>query len=165
MNQLSSFFWRKALLFVSNPARIAAIWRKLGMDIGSDTLIYRNVHFGRGGNDPISIGKDCVLTGCTILAHDASMNRQLGMRRSMIVPVVIEDECFIGYGAIVLMGVTVGRGAIVGAGAVVTKNVPAGSVVAGNPACVIGSTADSLERRRLLMTRHPEYFADLSVQV
>lgn len=52
-------------------------------------------------------------------------------------PVVIEDDADLGVGAIVLPGVTVGRGAQVGAGAVVTKDVPPYSVVAGNPARVL----------------------------
>lgn len=46
----------------------------------------------------------------------------------------LEDGCDIGVGAIILPGVTVGKGAVVGAGAVVTGSVPAGAVVAGNPA-------------------------------
>ena len=49
-------------------------------------------------------------------------------------PVVIEDDAWIGIGAIVLKGVTIGRGARVEAGAVVTHDVPAGAVVSGNPA-------------------------------
>ena len=53
--------------------------------------------------------------------------------------VVLEDGCDIGVGAIVLPGVTVGSGAQVGAGAVVTHDVPAGAVVAGNPARVLRS--------------------------
>ncbi len=49
-------------------------------------------------------------------------------------PVVIEDDAWIGIGAIILKGVTIGRGARIGAGAVVTGDVPAGMWVAGNPA-------------------------------
>jgi acetyltransferase-like isoleucine patch superfamily enzyme len=49
-------------------------------------------------------------------------------------PVVIEDDVWIGIGAIILKGVHIGRGARIGAGAVVTKNVPAGATVVGNPA-------------------------------
>ncbi|HMP81816.1 MAG TPA: acyltransferase [Verrucomicrobiota bacterium] len=49
-------------------------------------------------------------------------------------PVVIEDDAWIGIGAIILKGVRIGRGARVGAGAVVTKDVPAGATFAGNPA-------------------------------
>ncbi|MDW8299709.1 MAG: acyltransferase [Anaerolineae bacterium] len=52
-------------------------------------------------------------------------------------PILIEDEVFIGMWAIILKGVRIGRGAVVGAGAVVTSDVPAGAVVAGNPAQVV----------------------------
>lgn len=52
-------------------------------------------------------------------------------------PVVIEEDAWIGAGAFVMRGVTIGKGAIVAAGAVVTKDVPAGSIVAGNPATIV----------------------------
>ena len=47
---------------------------------------------------------------------------------------VVKRRATIGTGAILLPGVTVGEGAVVGAGAVVTKDVPPGAVIAGNPA-------------------------------
>jgi acetyltransferase-like isoleucine patch superfamily enzyme len=49
-------------------------------------------------------------------------------------PVVIEDDVWIGIGAVVLKGTRIGRGARIGAGAVVTRDVPAGATVVGNPA-------------------------------
>ena len=49
-------------------------------------------------------------------------------------PVVIEDDAWIGIGAIVLKGVTIGAGARVEPGAVVTRDVAPGARVAGNPA-------------------------------
>jgi len=52
-------------------------------------------------------------------------------------PITIEDNVWIGGGAILLPGVRVGRNAVVGAGAVVPRDVPANTVVAGNPARVI----------------------------
>ena len=52
-------------------------------------------------------------------------------------PVVIEDNVWIGAGAIVCPGVTVGRDSIVGAGSVVTRDIPAGVVAAGNPCRVV----------------------------
>jgi len=52
-------------------------------------------------------------------------------------PIVIEDNVWLGGGAILLPGVRIGRNAVVGAGAVVSRNVPANTVVAGNPARVI----------------------------
>lgn len=52
-------------------------------------------------------------------------------------PVVIEDDVWIGFKSSILKGVTIGRGAIVAAGSVVTKDVPAYTLVAGNPARVV----------------------------
>ena len=52
-------------------------------------------------------------------------------------PIHICDKVWIGFNAIILKGVTIGEGAIVGAGSVVTKNVPAYTVVAGNPARIV----------------------------
>lgn len=52
--------------------------------------------------------------------------------------VVIEDYVFIGPRAIILPGVTVGRGSVIAAGAVVSKDVPAMKIVGGVPASIIG---------------------------
>ena len=52
-------------------------------------------------------------------------------------PVVIEDNAWIGGGAIILPGVTIGKNAVVGAGSVVTHDVPPNKVVAGNPARIL----------------------------
>ena len=52
-------------------------------------------------------------------------------------PVTIEDGVWIGAGALILPGVTIGKNAIIGAGSVVTKDVAENTIVAGNPAKVI----------------------------
>ena len=52
-------------------------------------------------------------------------------------PITVEDQAWIGAKAVLLPGVTVGRGAVVAAGAVVTRDVPAGTVVGGSPARVL----------------------------
>ena len=49
-------------------------------------------------------------------------------------PVIIEDDVWIGIGAIILTGTRIGRGARIGAGSVVTKDVPEGAAIHGNPA-------------------------------
>ncbi len=58
-------------------------------------------------------------------------------------PVVLKRNCWIGAGATILLGVTVGENAIVGAGAVVTKDVAPNTIVGGNPAKFIKSITPS----------------------
>jgi len=55
-------------------------------------------------------------------------------------PIVIEDDVWIGFGAIVLKGVKIGRGSVIGAGCVITKDVEPYSVVVGNPQRVVGKS-------------------------
>lgn len=61
-------------------------------------------------------------------------------------PIVIEDNVWIGIGAIILKGVRIGRGAQIGPGAVVTADVPAGARVLGNPASLNHNQGSADER-------------------
>jgi len=80
----------------------------------------------------LTIGANvCINDGVQILtaSHDVSDPSW----QEVMKPVVIEDYVWIATGAIVLPGVTIGRGAVIGAGAVVSKDVPAYAVAIGNP--------------------------------
>jgi acetyltransferase-like isoleucine patch superfamily enzyme len=68
-------------------------------------------------------------------------------------PTVIGNDVYIGVGAIVLSGVSIGDGAVVGAGAVVAKSVPPYAVVVGNPARIMRYRFDDKVRARLLALR------------
>jgi acetyltransferase-like isoleucine patch superfamily enzyme len=68
-------------------------------------------------------------------------------------PTVIGNDVFVGVGAIILGGVTVGDGAVIGAGAVVSKSVPPYAVVVGNPAQIVRYRFESELRDRLLALR------------
>lgn len=60
-----------------------------------------------------------------------------GNREFKRLPILVEDGASIGAGAVILPGLRIGTGALVAAGAVVTRDVPAGTVVRGNPAEIV----------------------------
>ncbi|MGD8245249.1 MAG: sugar O-acetyltransferase [Anaerolineae bacterium] len=90
-------------------------------------------------NNRVQVG-DHVMVGPCVQIYTAAHVLQARARNQgleVAKPIVIEDNVWIGGGAILLPGVTIGRNAVVGAGAVVPRDVPANTVVAGNPARVI----------------------------
>jgi acetyltransferase-like isoleucine patch superfamily enzyme len=64
-------------------------------------------------------------------------DRRLMPAEGKTADVIIEDDVFIGMSCLILKGVRIGRGSLIGAGSVVTKNVPPGMIVAGNPAQIV----------------------------
>lgn len=97
----------------------------------------------RWGSEPflISIGDNVTIAaGSRLITHDGSLwliSDEAG-RRFQYRPVTIGSNVFIGMNTIILPGVQVGDNVIIGAGAVVTKSVPSGKIVGGNPARIIG---------------------------
>ena len=85
----------------------------------------------------VSIGADCLI-GTHVSIIDSGFHDVIERHRMPAPkPVIIGDNVWIGNRAIILPGVTIGDGAVVGAGSVVVHDVPARSVVAGNPARVV----------------------------
>lgn len=128
---------------------VRRVLRASGVTVrGLPLWISPTVHWDRLGG--ITVGDRCVISAhVVLLTHDFSMDRiaerRLGQRSDELVrsaPIEIGDQAFIGMNTMILPGVTIGPGAIVGAGSVVTKDVPADTVVAGNPAIII-SDADT----------------------
>lgn len=131
---------------VKAPFRNAEKYRRKGIKIGKGTYIYNNVHLDLTKGSDITIGDNCCLTGCSVLAHDASLNR-VGNYKTVFKPVKIGNSVFVGWNAVILMGVTVKDNAIIGAGSVVTKDIEANTVVAGNPARPIMKVEDLIKKR------------------
>ncbi|HWI74897.1 MAG TPA: acyltransferase [Baekduia sp.] len=127
-----------------------------GLTLGRRVTIERRTHIDPDFPWLIAIGDETVVSfGVTILAHDASTRRPLGYTR--VAPVSVGARVFIGAGAIILPGVTIGDDAIVGAGSVVRRDVAPGTVVGGNPARPLLETASYLARHRERMARRPTW--------
>jgi len=90
----------------------------------------------------VLFGANVVVTDTDFHPLDAEARRR-APQDGAHAPVIIEDDVFVGTQALILKGVRIGRGAVIGAGAVVTRAVPAGAVVAGNPARVVGTAKPS----------------------
>ena len=110
-----------------------------GIRLGRRTFVGEGtIMRGQGG---IQIGDNVLFgPGAQVLAVNhvfTDPNRPIMDQGITAEGIVIEDNCWIGAGALVLDGVTIGRGATVGAGSVVTHSVPAYSLAVGSPARVI----------------------------
>lgn len=120
---------------------IAEFFRKQGAQIGEHCRIeVRDL-----GPEPylISIGNHCTIAPCVrFLVHDggAWVFTEEYPSLQKFGTIEIKDNCFIGMDAVLMgNGITIGPNSIVGASSVVTKDVPPGFVVAGNPARIISS--------------------------
>lgn len=111
--------------------------------VGDNTIINQNCTFI--DNNRITIGRN-VLIASNVQIYTATHSVIPEERRSegngdscitLARPVTIKDNAWIGGGAIILPGVTIGEGVTIGAGSVVTRDIPARCVAVGNPCRVI----------------------------
>ncbi len=129
-----------------SPRLRVTLLRLSGIEIGSRSFVNLGVRFVdnyRGG--AIRLGERvAVAPGAMFVADSDPNDSQLRTIGSFHIRgrVTIEDDAWIGAGAIVLPNVAVGRCAVVGAGAIVTKNVEEYAIVAGNPARPIGDVRE-----------------------
>ena len=117
-----------------------------GIHIGEDTIIGERCTLD--GRAPLTIGNHVDIAS-EVMVYNSEHDVNDENFKPIVAPVTVEDYVFIGPRAILLPGVTVGKGAIVGAGAVVTKNVEPYSIVGGVPARVIGQRTVRNLRYRL----------------
>lgn len=135
-------WWRYWCRFFSSffpPSRLKNLgYRMTGIRIGSRAFIGESVYFVDGFQDGlIELADEAVLSPKVIVIAMASPGHSF-LRRDYdvekIEKVVIEEGAWIGAGAVILPGVTIGRGAIVGANSVVNKSIGALEIWGGIPA-------------------------------
>ena len=118
--------------------------REQGANIGNGTRL--NCSTGAFGTEPylVTVGNNCLFAGeIHIITHDGgvavlnNLHYFNGKKMDKIAPVNIGNNVYIGYGAMIMPGVTIGNNVLIGAGAIVTKDIPDNSVAVGVPAkCV-----------------------------
>lgn len=130
-------------------------YRLSGIAIGDGSSIHMGARFYQPGNIKIGndtiIGEGAVLDGraqltigdhvdfaSEVMVYNSQHDTGSENFHAISAPVVIEDYVFVGPRAIILPGVTIGKGAVVAAGAVVTKDIQPFEIVGGVPAKVIG---------------------------
>lgn len=137
------------------------IGAKTAIGPGASLSVGMPIPLHTGGDPVLTIGDRCVFgKGLSIVAHErvvvgddtvgghyiyitdqnhgyADLDVPIGQQMWKNAPVTIGDSCWLGHGAIILPGVTIGRHVVVAAGAVVTVDVPDYCVVAGTPARIV----------------------------
>lgn len=126
------------------------MYKKRGLQIADDCRLVALPNFG---SEPflISIGKHVTITGgVSFITHDGGtwVFRDQAKYRNVVKygRITIHDNCFIGYGATIMPGVSIGPNSVVAAGAVVAKDVPPNTVAGGVPAHVLMTVEDYAER-------------------
>lgn len=138
-NILSSTYWR----YFKGPEAYA---RYIGVKIGKNCLINTR----NWSSEPylIQIGDNVAITKnvCIHTHGGARVARRHYPDFDIFGKVIINDWAYIGTGAQIMPGVTIGEGAMIAAGSIVTKSVPPGTVYGGNPARFICTVEDYIEK-------------------
>ena len=120
-----------------------ALYRAMGMNIGHHVYIGQDSYLDDQFPELIVLEDDVVVSfRVTIAVHDDArrMDRvEPGQLEGTVAPVILRRGCYVGAGALLLPGVTIGERAVVGAGAVVTRDIPPGTIALGVPARVTGN--------------------------
>jgi len=142
---------------LGRDVRIFAFTNLYGCEVGDETKVGAFVEIQKGAR----IGKRCKISSHTFICEGVTIEDEVFVGHGVVfindrfpqattaggelqteadwqvVETVVKRRAAIGSNATILCGVTIGEGATVGAGSVVTKDVPAGAVVAGNPAKIL----------------------------
>ncbi len=133
----------RKLARIDGPAAGVEYARDCGVDIGEDCRIY-SADFGP---EPflIKLGNNVLVSGnVQFITHDGGVNIFRKEYPNIIGnygKIKIGNNCFIGFGAIILPNVEIGDNSIICAGAVVADSFPADSIIMGNPAKIIFKTS------------------------
>lgn len=151
IKKIKSILVHRLLKGLGLGCETAEMLRRRGVKVGERLNNYGVIDNGHGYL--VSIGDDVTISSAMILAHDGSTKIWLG--KSKVGHVSIGNRVFIGGGALILPNVSIGDDVIIGAGSVVNRDVPSNSVVVGNPARVICTLDDYINKNKQMMKTSP----------
>jgi acetyltransferase-like isoleucine patch superfamily enzyme len=137
--------------FIDSNSWIEAVTEYSNIKYNPEIYIGDDIHIGRHvvitSIEKIEINKNSLLSEFVYISdheHDIKNSKTPLVKKNLKTKgkVIIGENCFIGFRAIILPGVILGDGCIVGAGSVVTKSFASNSIIAGVPAVLIGNTND-----------------------
>lgn len=139
LNKILLLFYR----IIGNKKKINNLrikqYKKMGMKIGRNFKCYSDINIG----EPylIEIGNDVTISNnVKFITHDNSVIKMCNEYTDLFGKIKIGDNCFIGYGSLIMPGVIIADNVIIGAGSVVTKSIKDNNVIiAGNPASIIST--------------------------
>lgn len=134
----------------SKVLTLVEVWRQNGANIGENVDLIE-CECNSYDATTVEIGNNVTLVYTRILTHDASLRKLIGNDCNKVGRVVIGDNVFVGYRSIILPNVKIGSNVIIGAGSVVTRNIPSNSVAVGNPAHVICTCDEYVQKHQARM--------------
>lgn len=149
INKIKTFYYVRFKHYTLNELNIEK-WRKSGIAIGENCIFCCSLPVGRDSS-LLSFGNNVLVSvNVTFLMHDAAPTvLSLDSSTDIIGKVNIGNSCFIGANSIIMPGVSLADYTIVGAGSVVTHStVQPGLVIAGNPARVICTVEEYLNKNK-----------------
>lgn len=145
------------------PLDKVEMYKRMGVKIGDNCNFQFDVVIDFSHYWHIKIGNNVTLAPRVhVLAHDASTFKHFGYTK--IGKVEIGDNTFVGASATILPNVKIGKNCIIGAGSVVRKDVPDGMVAAGNPAKVIFTTEEYINKIKPEFESSPKFEEDYTLR-
>lgn len=126
-------------------------------NIHPSVVLERNLNLDRVDPQGITIKSGCLIaSGVTILCHEHVYRNPNNSNLPLLKSVEIGERTFVGVGATILPGVTIGDDCIIGAASLVSKDIPSGSLAVGVPAKVIRSNLELNQKAILVKGDHFE---------
>lgn len=122
-------------------------YRQYGAVIGNNVRAFSPISSAE--SYLIKVGNNVTISSdVKFITHDNSIIKFCSNATDLVGRITVGDNCFIGANSVLLPGIEIGSNCIIAAGSVVAKSFPGGVIVGGNPAKIIGTVSDYVEKHQ-----------------